>query len=147
MEWHRQPTWFKGTTEDLELACVLGFENELIAVHLDLTSVPPLAVFPCVGLLFPCFFIQDLMLVSSSWYSCEFSSFIPWSSCPVNKEPLELSIVNKKLFTMWKMTFFREVELDQIFKVFPRKSEKHTCDKRPRPYQTALLKTWGHYSF
>lgn len=84
---------------------VLGFENELIAVYLGLTSVPPLAVFPCIGLLFPWFFIWDPMLVSSSWYSCEFFCSIPRKRCPVNKESLELSIVNKKLFTMWKIHF------------------------------------------
>lgn len=76
--WHRKPTQFKRTIEDMELSCILRFESGMIAVYLCLTSVPPLAGFPCVCLLLPFIFffnflILDPVLILSS---CQFPSFI-----------------------------------------------------------------------
>lgn len=50
-------------------------------------------------------------------------------------------------FALCENVVFQEVEHAQIFEVFPRKSEKCACDKKPLPCQAALPKTRGHYKF
>lgn len=142
--WHRQPTQetqFKRTPEDTELSCVLRFENGMIAGYLCLTSVPQLADFPCVCLLFIFFFFFRFLDPVLDFILLSVSKFYLLKQFSCGKRTLLSFQVLTRNFPLYENNIFQELEHVRIFEVFPRKGEKRTCDKMSLPCQTALPKT------